>query len=53
MKENTVIYSVNQGFEDGELHVKITDVIQDQVSAEKDGLPVITFLNKNGGITKF
>ena len=53
MKEKTAIYSINKCFEDVELHVKITDIIQDQVSAETDGLPVITFVNKNGEITKF
>ena len=52
MKEKTAIYHINQDFEDDELHVKITDIIQDKVSTEKDGLPVITFVNKNGENTK-
>ena len=61
MKEKSIIYNINQGFDDQEVQVKIPDIIKgdnlrtidEKVYTEKDGLPAMQFFNKKGETTKF
>ena len=61
MKEKSITYSINQGFDDQDVQVKIPDIIKgdnlgtknEKVYTEKDGLPAMQFLNNKGETTKF